>query len=256
LSFAALGRQDFAPREYRPRVTKEHAMRRTPIGTVLSFIFSVVALVTTGGLTSGQFLDPSPTVDERFEQPDYEAELPAPPQSVERVEPIRDFSQAYLGVTFDPQYPNAAVARSVNAGSPADQAGIKAGDTIISVNGRKVASYDDVLKSVDRLKPGDVLDIDVSRRVSVKARAVLDGQPVGARTSNYRPVSEPLPEPEFAPVQTRPRSLLLPGGQNSIRPRQNYGAPQNSSNSVNRNNNSIDRDSDNRGRGRLPRRRG
>jgi membrane-associated protease RseP (regulator of RpoE activity) len=256
LSFAALGRQDFAAREYRPRVTKEHAMQRTPFGTLSSFIFSAVALLTTGGLAFGQFLDSSPTVDNRFEEPDYEAELPAPPQSVERVEPLRDFSQAYLGVTFDPQYPNAAVARSVTAGSPADQAGIKAGDTIISVNGRKVASYDDVLTSVDRLKPGDVLDIDVSRRVSVKARAVLDGQPVGARTSNYRPVSEPLPEPEFAPVQTRPRSLLVPGGQNTIRPRQNYRAPQNSANSVNRNSNSNNRDRDDRGRGRIPRRRG
>jgi membrane-associated protease RseP (regulator of RpoE activity) len=233
-------------------------MQRALTWSLWLALLSITVLIPT--TTMAQFLDPQPTVDERFAEPGHESELPAPPQTVEepmlREAPIRDFSQAYLGVTFDPQYPNSAVARSVTAGSPADQAGIRAGDTIISVNGRKIATYDDVLKWVDQLKPGDVLDIDVSRRVSVKARAVLDGHPVGRRTSNYRPVSEPLPEPELAPAPSRVRSLLAPGGANSVRPRLNYGTRQNN-NSVNRSNsNSNNRDRDYRGRGRAARRRG
>jgi hypothetical protein len=84
---------------------------------------------------------------------------------------------------------------------------------------------------------------------------VLDGHPVGRRTSNYRPVSEPLPEPVVAPAPIRARSLLVPGGANSIRPRQGYGTQQNNNN-VNRSNNSNSRERDYRGRGRIPRRRG
>jgi membrane-associated protease RseP (regulator of RpoE activity) len=157
-------------------------------------------------------------------------------------------------VTFDPQVRNAAVARSVTAGSPADLAGIKAGDTIVSVNGRRIASYDDVLRWVDRLKPGDVLDIDVSRRVSVRARAVLDGQPVDGTTSNYRPAIESLPVP--AGYQSQPPVRRVPTNANSLRPRVNYGAPQGGNNNVNRSNNSNDRDRGFPGRERAPRRRG
>jgi membrane-associated protease RseP (regulator of RpoE activity) len=201
-------------------------MRPTMLSTLPIFIVAVFGLMANQQRLAAQLLPPSVEANA-----DYESELPSPPQSSGRehsvlleppLEPeaaidpiatyeperIRDFSQAYLGVTFDPQYQTAAVARSVTAGSPADQAGIKAGDTIVSVNGRRITGYDDVLRWVDRLKPGDVLDIDVTRRVSVKARAVLDGQPVGARTTNYRPVIERLPEP--TQVRPAPRANLRP----------------------------------------------
>jgi predicted metalloprotease with PDZ domain len=175
-----------------------------------------------------------PLEPEAAYEPEATYEPEAEPVATFQPERIRDFSQAYLGVTFDPKYQSTAVARSVTAGSPADMAGIKAGDTIVSVNGRRIAGYDDVLRWVNQLKPGDVLDIDVSRRVSVKARAVLDGQPVGQQTTNYRPVMERLPEP----TQVRPT------------PRANIRQPMNRPTNNYHNNNDNDDDSqrDNRGR--------
>jgi membrane-associated protease RseP (regulator of RpoE activity) len=187
---------------------------------------------------------------------EYDLELPPPPQTLvdpQPSQPSREYSQPYLGVTFDPQFRNAAVARSVAAGSPADQAGLRAGDTIVTLNGRPIRSYDEVLQIVGRLRPGDVLDFDVTRRVSVSARAVLDGQPVdGRRTAGYRMEAESLPAP------TEYRVPPGPAGQqynaNTSRPRTNYIAPDTRRSNVNRNERESDRE---RGfRGRASRRRG
>jgi membrane-associated protease RseP (regulator of RpoE activity) len=207
-----------------------------------------------------QLVDPAPIDD----GPELASDLPLPERSLVVEQPARDDSRAFFGVTFEPQVRNAAVARSVSAGSPADQAGVLAGDTIIALNGTKTATYDDVLQTIARLKPGDVLDVEISRRVSVRARAVLEGSPLGVEhTSGYRGEAESLPTP--AGYQVAPPVNQIPGNRaqsnnNSPRPRQGYGAPQNRNTNVNRDgnsnrtNNSNDRNRDNRGRGMFRRR--
>ncbi len=100
------------------------------------------------------------------------------PQSV-------NVGRPFLGITFDPQYADAAVARAVVPGGPADQAGIQPGDTIDAINDRRVSSYRDASAIVDVLRPGEIVDIDYSRRVSGRTQAVLGGGPTqDARTEN------------------------------------------------------------------------
>jgi hypothetical protein len=81
----------------------------------------------------------------------------------------------YLGITFDPEYADAAVVRSVVPGGPAEHAGIQPGDTIDAVNDESVSSYRDAYAIVDALRPGEIVDIDFSRRVSGRTQAVLGG---------------------------------------------------------------------------------
>ena len=65
------------------------------------------------------------------------------PQSV-------NVGRPYLGITFDPQYADAAVASAVVPGGPADQAGIQPGDSIDAINDRRpVSSYRDAYAIVD-----------------------------------------------------------------------------------------------------------
>jgi membrane-associated protease RseP (regulator of RpoE activity) len=184
-----------------------------------------------------------------------ESELPPPPQSLDDSQQARDFSQAYLGVTFDPRFRDAAVARSVTAGSPADAAGLRAGDTIKTLNGRQVGSHEEVLRTINSLRPGDVLDIDVSRRVSVNMRAVLDGKPLDARrTTGYRIEAEQLPLP--ADFRAQPRSDSTQYNRNTSRQRPGYSAPDNRRSNANRSNRPTDRGRDYPERGGFFRRRG
>ena len=69
---------------------------------------------------------------------------------------------AFLGVVFDTRYDDAAVVRQVYRGSPAQQAGVRGGDTILSVNGKQVSSSDEVSDAVADMEPGDHIDLMVS----------------------------------------------------------------------------------------------
>lgn len=163
---------------------------------------------------------------------------------------------AFLGVTFDPQSQKAAVAMSVAAGSPAEQAGVRSGDTIEALNGRLVTGYQDVLDAVRWMKPGDSLELQVSRRVSLRTRAVLASTKSGTQhTANYRPAPiesspdvEPQPTiaPEYLPAPTgsprlpraprrsaqqaqqlepeAPRLRILPFRADTPQPSREYGA--------------------------------
>jgi putative serine protease PepD len=69
---------------------------------------------------------------------------------------------AYLGVVTAPHARGAEV-QSVNSGSPAESAGLRAGDVITSVDGREVSEPQDVSDAIDALAPGDRLKIELSR---------------------------------------------------------------------------------------------
>jgi membrane-associated protease RseP (regulator of RpoE activity) len=245
---------------YRTVVKKEQAMRREVCWFVVAWAFAF-GMHGVDRAVGQELIDPRP-VDEGTESaPD----LPLPEHSLVVEQQARDNSRAFFGVTFDPEVRNAAVARSVSAKSPADLAGVKAGDTIVSVNGKEVSTYEDVLNTLARLKPGDVLDVEITRRVSVRARAVLEGHPVGVEpTTVYRAEPEVLPAPaeyQSAPPLIRAPENRSPTNVNEPRPRQNFIVPQNRNTNVNRNedtnrtNNSGDSNRYNRGRGGFFRRR-
>jgi putative serine protease PepD len=68
----------------------------------------------------------------------------------------------YLGVTSAP-HPLGAEVQGVTPGSPAQSAGLEAGDVITGVDGRPVDEPGDVLDAIEGLEPGDEVEVEVSR---------------------------------------------------------------------------------------------
>jgi hypothetical protein len=74
--------------------------------------------------------------------------------------------RAALGVVLDLRYPNDAVVERVYRDSPADRAGIRPGDVIISFNGRELYSPQHLMSLVSDMEPGTEVEIEYSRRVT------------------------------------------------------------------------------------------
>ena len=76
--------------------------------------------------------------------------------------------RAWFGVVVESTASGVQVARVV-PGSPADDAGIRAGDVVRSLNGVDVATGDDLDRVLDALRPGDTLRVAASRAGTVVA---------------------------------------------------------------------------------------
>ena len=112
-----------------------------------------------------------------------------------------------IGVGFNAQ-PNPAIAKvyganggvtvsSVKSGGPADQAGLKIGDTITSVNGKPVKTGDELVNDISMEKPGTKVKLGYSRNgkasdatVTIADRAKLYGAATGAEDEN-NPEAQP-----------------------------------------------------------------
>jgi putative serine protease PepD len=88
-----------------------------------------------------------------------------PSDSVQRVanalidgEPVE---HAYLGVSLSEATDGAEVA-SVRSGSPADEAGLEAGDVITAIDGETV-STDDATSAINGKSPGDQITVTITR---------------------------------------------------------------------------------------------
>ena len=69
---------------------------------------------------------------------------------------------AWLGLTLDNK-DEVVLASEVTAGSPAEKAGLKAGDEILKVNGKAVGSTGDIIGRVRDSAPGDKLKFTIKR---------------------------------------------------------------------------------------------
>jgi serine protease Do len=97
-------------------------------------------------------------------------------------------ASAYLGVTHDDDANDCKLAR-VTEGSPADKAGLKAGDVISKFDGKDVKTYDDMLALLAKKKPGDEVEVIVKRGSDVKNLQVrLESRGGGV------PVPPPMPK--------------------------------------------------------------
>jgi len=70
--------------------------------------------------------------------------------------------QAWLGILGDTDESRVRV-RKVHLGSPADKAGLKPEDVIVSFDDNQVSSFTEVVKLLKELRPGDKVAIRVNR---------------------------------------------------------------------------------------------
>jgi S1-C subfamily serine protease len=69
---------------------------------------------------------------------------------------------ARLGMHADPESKACKVSK-VEAGSAAEKAGLKIDDVITALNGKKIASFDDLRAEIEKRQPGDVVTLEVRR---------------------------------------------------------------------------------------------
>jgi S1-C subfamily serine protease len=85
---------------------------------------------------------------------------------------IDDSSRAGLGVVFDERSSDQVRVAQVTQGSPAEIAGLRRGDVILSVDGRRMSSFDDVTQYIGQRSPEEQVDIQVlrnGRRLNLEA---------------------------------------------------------------------------------------
>jgi putative serine protease PepD len=75
---------------------------------------------------------------------------------------------AYLGIRVADASTSGAQITTVVSGSPADKAGLKAGDVVTAIDGNAVTSADDLTAQVGAHQPSDVVTVTVTRNGSTK----------------------------------------------------------------------------------------
>ena len=76
--------------------------------------------------------------------------------------------------------PNGAYILSVEAGSPAEKAGLKPGDTLVEINGEVISGTEQMMSALDAFKAGDTIKVTVWRPTEVanaeRAEISTDGE--------------------------------------------------------------------------------
>jgi putative serine protease PepD len=91
---------------------------------------------------------------------------------------------AYLGISVgDASGNGGAQVSCVVSGSPADKAGLKAGDVITTVGSTTITSADDLTAAVNSYKPGDKVTMTVDKNGSSKSVAVTFGNRPSSSTT-------------------------------------------------------------------------
>jgi serine protease Do len=109
-----------------------------------------------------------------------------------------------------------ALVSSVEPGSAADAAGLKAGDVILGVNGNMVAESADLPRIIGEMRPGTDIKLDIwrdgkSRIVSAKLGA-MDGETVQARIDSGGDAGGQLGLSARALTSQESEQLEVPGG--------------------------------------------
>ncbi|MFL5923191.1 MAG: S1C family serine protease [Gaiellaceae bacterium] len=69
---------------------------------------------------------------------------------------------AYLGVSIDASASSARIA-AIRPATPAAKAGLKGGDVVTAVDGKEIATRDDLTRAIDAHKPGDEITLTYKR---------------------------------------------------------------------------------------------
>jgi serine protease Do len=110
-----------------------------------------------------------------------------------------------IGITFQPALSsavqrvygvkNGVIIRGVQAGMPADKAGLKPGDVITTINGRPVKDGDDLVNDISARKPGSTVQLGYIRdgKQSAATVSIIDRSKMEAAlgTGNEEPENAP-----------------------------------------------------------------
>jgi serine protease Do len=95
--------------------------------------------------------------------------------------------------------PQGALVRSVESGSPADKAGIEAGDIITRVDGRQIERATDLMRVIGNTKPGTRASVTVFRRGGSKDIPVTVAE-IEPEKAAQRPASQKEEKPKGSPA--------------------------------------------------------
>jgi len=98
---------------------------------------------------------------------------------------------AYLGVMFDARHPREVIIRQVNPNSPAEVAGLKNGSAILSINGQKIRSPEDLLNEIGNLSPGDEARLEIATGGRTDTVAVTLASRPGVSAQRYEVAKPP-----------------------------------------------------------------
>jgi S1-C subfamily serine protease len=122
-------------------------------------------------------------------------------------------SGPYLGVMVGPDGDKALI-RDVAPGSPAEKAGVKAGDRVAKVGKQEVKNVDDFLKAVAAHKPGDKVSLTVDRDGKEQTLTATLGDRPAATAGPGSSVPGAAPGVAFLGVQLMP---LTPELKNQLK---------------------------------------
>ncbi|MHC5063643.1 MAG: PDZ domain-containing protein [Planctomycetota bacterium] len=147
---------------------------------------------------------------------------PGDPGGLKRQEPPsrpdqeskQDAGRAYLGVSVVAARRGVRIERVVD-GSPAERAGLRAGDLLRGLDGREIDDLDDLDKAMGRLRPGQKVRVDFirggdRRDMDLKlGRAAEEGDAPAATPDKPKsqPTSKPKPVPVPVPVKKSEKKI-------------------------------------------------
>jgi len=102
---------------------------------------------------------------------------PAPPEAP--AVPIEDLlpPQGWLGVVLSDEGGEGVTVSGVKEAGPAEKAGLKEGDRILELDGRKVERARDIRRAMRDLEPGDTVQIRIQRKSQEKTLTATVGKP-------------------------------------------------------------------------------
>ena len=89
--------------------------------------------------------------------------------------------------------PSGALVRGVEAGSPADKAGVEAGDIIVKFDGKTIERHSDLPRLVGNIKPGSRSNLTVFRRGGTKDLTITVGEVEADQVAQKAPAKEEKP---------------------------------------------------------------
>ncbi|PHS10427.1 MAG: hypothetical protein COA78_11375 [Blastopirellula sp.] len=126
----------------------------------------------------------------------------APPQTTEETKPVPVPVESapkagYLGAVIDDikDAESGVTVIKVNPDGPAEQAGLRAGDTLQRVDGVVIKNLEHLATVMSKKKPGDKVGFTVMRGTAVEASEVTLGQPRKPAAVLPPPVANTLPPP-------------------------------------------------------------